>query len=429
MPNDAVSQQTWWIEPRSPLVFRTGRVGLNGNAGRNLYAFPLPGTVAGAVRAAYADANGWFEREGMKDSHEDLVRAISVEGPLLASQALEGGGLKVYFPKPADAVYLKNGSLVQLRKARPQPLGPGEGCDLPHPKLEPVSLDTPELVKPIEFLPFWHPHIMEKWLLGEQLPEKDPESWGKCPLPQSLRTHVQIDRARRAHKDEGLFESAGLDFAPRLQQIKTDPHWDHQYGLLVRATVGESLGEAIHGHVGRFGADGRTARFASANEWPAIGEKLSKALSALKPGSRFRLVLVTPAIFQHGWRSDLRMESTRQRRGLTAIFQHGWRPDWLDEHDLTGTLPGLPGVKVRLVAAALDRWQPYSGWDMEEKKVRAIRRLVPAGSVYWFELVEGNGAELTKLWLAPIGAAKSDGRDGFGLVLPGLERNPELLYQ
>jgi CRISPR-associated protein Cmr3 len=400
--SDSKIAATWWIEPRSPLVFRTGQVGLHGSAGKEVFDFPVPGTIAGAVRAAYADANDWDLAQ--EADHRRLVESIEVQGPILASERLQGDGLKVFFPKPADAVYLKESDAETVCTAFPERVGTttDENCDLPHGDLQPVVLDANVLAKPITGPEFWTQDLMELWLLGEKVVSK-PEECGVATPPRAIRIHVQMDRERRTHKDEGLFESAGLDFAPRVD--KNSPAgsiWDHrQYGMLVKTSVGKDLPKGIAGRVRRVGADGRTAYFASTSGWPTIPDKLREALNALKPGSTFRLVLVTPAIFTHGWRLGL-----------------------LSDIDLTGSLPELPTVRVKLIAATVDRWKAYSGWDMTPNGggQRAIRRLVPAGAVYWFELLAGRGEDIAHLWLRPISDLPEDRDNGFGLVLPGIAR-------
>jgi CRISPR-associated protein Cmr3 len=68
----------------------------------------------------------------------------------------------------------------------------------------------------------------------------------------------------------------------------------------------------------------------------------------------------------------------------------------------------------------VERWQAVSGWDMVARKPKAIRRVTPAGSVYWFEIVKATEDWAKKLWLTPISDSEQDRRDGFGLVLPGI---------
>ena len=100
-----------------------------------------------------------------------------------------------------------------------------------------------------------------------------------------------------------------------------------------------------------------------------------------------------------------------------ALFAEGYRPAWLNEA-LEGEVPACPGLRVRLRAAAVERWLPVSGWDLAEHKARATRKAVAAGAIYWFELLEAPDGFIQRLWLAPVSDKAQDRLDGFGLVLP-----------
>jgi CRISPR-associated protein Cmr3 len=108
-----------------------------------------------------------------------------------------------------------------------------------------------------------------------------------------------------------------------------------------------------------------------------------------------------------------------------ALFERGWLPGWLDE-SLQGSPPGHARLKLRLCAASLERWQPFSGWDLQSRNrhsagaARAIRRMVPSGSLYWFKVLEGDADTIAKLWLSPVSDQEQDRRDGFGLAAPGV---------
>lgn len=300
-PSDLNTEATWWVEPRSPLAFRTGRVGIHGSAGKEVFEFPVPGTIAGAVRAAYADANDWNFTD--PHDHTSLVESIKIHGPLLARQTLRGDGLEVYFPKPSDAVYLSDPD-DKVCTAYPVKPSPDEGCDLPHLALIPAVLDATALAKPVRGPAFWSAAMMRCWLQGSVV-TSTPEQCGVEAPPTAVRTHVQMNRARRAHEDEGLFESAGLDFAPPAKRSNDDERiagWDdRQYGMLVRTTMRYDLQQTIDGCVRRVGADGRTAYFCASDHWPVLPPELAVALGGLKKGDWFRLVLATPAIFKNGW--------------------------------------------------------------------------------------------------------------------------------
>ncbi len=69
-----------------------------------------------------------------------------------------------------------------------------------------------------------------------------------------------------------------------------------------------------------------------------------------------------------------------------AIFRNGWIPQWLDKSTLQGN---YNGVKVRLLTAAIGKPVYVGGFDIKKNRPKPMYRAVPAGSVYYFELLEG----------------------------------------
>lgn len=74
-----------------------------------------------------------------------------------------------------------------------------------------------------------------------------------------------------------------------------------------------------------------------------------------------------------------------------AIFKKGWLPEWIDKKTLMGSYRGL---KVKLLAAAVGKYLPIGGFDMKKNRPKPMRRAVPAGSVYYFQLFEGDRSQL-----------------------------------
>lgn len=404
------------LRPRSPLVFRSGKpFGTTG--GGDVFGFPPPATVAGALRAEFADA--FHLALDTPADHDALRTRLECHSPLLARQTNKG--VDVFFPCPADAVYVQvTDGTKRPKRATPMIVKTeSEGCDLP-PELLPVHLQADENAKRVEETVFWSEADMTSWLLKGHGPSFDHT----VPmLPVDTRTHVGIDPERLAHDEGRLFQSTGLDFEPRrVAQLNDEYGGDEghyfapeRWGLLARlqdSHGGTDLCKHLDQRVRRLGADGRSVRMAArAGVWPAIPKEIDTALKKLRPDDRFCLVLATPAIFSEGWRPG------RWLQGTTVDGKTIYR----------GTPPGLQGVKVELIAAAVERWVPYSGWDMKPHGSRtvsgtplAVRRLAPAGSVYWLKLVSGSAADLSKLWLAPVSDDAQDQRDGFGLALIGL---------
>jgi CRISPR-associated protein Cmr3 len=114
-----------------------------------------------------------------------------------------------------------------------------------------------------------------------------------------------------------------------------------------------------------------------------------------------------------------------------AVFSQGWLPGWLDENTLEGEYGGL---KLRLLTAVLDRYQPIGGFAISQRRAKALRRMVPAGSVYYFELLGGEMDKVAEVFHRQniIGidpgedTAAREGKDyftyakqGFGLAFVG----------
>jgi CRISPR-associated protein Cmr3 len=116
------------------------------------------------------------------------------------------------------------------------------------------------------------------------------------------------------------------------------------------------------------GGERRTATFEQmpSQPWPT-GQGVSQAIDETR---RFLLCLTTPALFTQ---------------------EPLWLPDFVDATSFTGTHEGVT-LRVRAVAAA--RPVPIGGWDLAANQPRAMRPAVPAGSVYWCEVLEGTGQDV-----------------------------------
>lgn len=118
----------------------------------------------------------------------------------------------------------------------------------------------------------------------------------------------------------------------------------------------------------RFGGDGRGAALQTvpkkdplpAPDWRRIEQE-----------HRFRLVLATPGLFADGW--------------------------YLPGLDADNLWHGPNGCTARLVAAAVNRADTVSGWDLARWQPKSAQRAAPIGSVYWFEDFQGSTEALGKL--------------------------------
>lgn len=424
-----MNQTGYFLRPHSPLVFRSGRPfgsadepsAGGGGAG---YAFPLPSTIAGALRGAWVDA-----ANHAMCPQDQTVLSLHVHGGLRARRPWQPDGTPgrtaLYAPMPADAHCVALGGGTRSRTwhmaaAQPMAMVPGSGCNLPHGML-PVA--APNTDKPLDCPPDWSLPALVRWLSLEHDGEVDLRH-ARPALPRDSRAHVVINPGTLTPTVGGLFQSPGLAFedAQADEGIAT---W-----LLVRPGAPDLATGAALGRHARLGADGATVALealdpATASQL-ALPTALKAGLDALGPGDCFRLLLLTPACYlRNGWYPD------------------GLKPTGLGEHapiegcltSLTpaaaaGTakaalVPMAEGWHLRLVAAATGPWLPLAASKLRDAagmpgfNRRPMRRLVPAGAVYWLQIVRCGNRPLSDAWLQST-CRTEYARDGFGLSLPGL---------
>jgi len=364
----------WIIEPRDTLVIRDARPVLEGSPPMRSLDFPWPSSVAGMVRTRVGlDASGHFTL-----SRQEAL-GIPVSGPLLAS--LETGELLA--PAPRDCVWFRQGpdrdGRQRLRLA-PAPLADGEQTDLgaSHGELEHLALpaDSPA-EKPAQGPAFWRWRELESWLLTPSDRLDDPQlTFGLPALTHEQRIHVAIDPETWTADDGKLFESDGLRFV----------HGRERLGLAVRCDDAR-----LEEGVVPLGGERRPSFLRrSSTTMPAPPAGLLEKLEATRDA---RVILLTPALFGAGSRPD---------GGAGAAPAFG------------------PGVSV--TAAAVDRPEIISGWDMAAGGPKPVRRAAPSGSVYWVRFDDGLDVStwLGAIWLSCVSSAQQDRRDGFGLAVVGV---------
>lgn len=371
------------IRPRDPMMFRDGRP-FEAGLGARTIRWPLPSTVAGFVRTRL-----WGSREFA--GAEDHLRAVKHSGPFLATQN-EKYQWDLCFPAPADtAVYGAKGAfeIIPLRPTPRERLGNATDCDLPG-GLHPLSGARPEKASDAP-TGFWTGAQTLRWLQ-----KNDAQSWfqtaealGHSDLPNQTRLHVEIGSQGRNAVDGMLFRTVSLEFdfdtefRRKASREKRRPV--RAMGIFSRIEAEDNEWSETDG-AGPMGGEQRIAI------WSGSDDLLPSPPELLGEAKRIRLLLVTP-----------------------AVFRDGWKPGWLEE----GEPPECPGLKLRLVSAAVARPVFASGFDMTKtgmQRLRASRALAPAGSVYFFEVEAGDPRQL---WLKSISDKLQDRRDGFGLVLVG----------
>lgn len=345
-----------FIEPLDVLCLRGNRLfGEAGDHGEALMP-PWPSLAAGAIRSRM-----------LADSGEDLAAFASGEtkpdGPLgdclgtpdkpgsfrlsrfLLAQKWDDGTVSPFFPLPADVVALKKGS----EYLRPRSLHSSIASGGTLPQVPVLRQEQPE--KPLSGR--WLNRAgITSYLAGEPLTAKHLGSqdslWENDP-----RLGIALDPAShtaaegRIYTTETVALKKGVGFLAGIQGADGCLPQD---GLL------------------RFGGDGRGARVAPCNM--ELPEPPWERIALEK---RFRLVLTVPGIFTDGWRLPGLVEEN------DALF--------LRDTDFF----------ARLVAAAMNRSEVVSGWDLARHRPKPALRVVPTGSVYWLDNFEGNIEKLKHL--------------------------------
>jgi CRISPR-associated protein Cmr3 len=185
-----------------------------------------------------------------------------------------------------------------------------------------------------------------------------------------------------------LFSTTGLEFSAQ----DASGHWE--YSLLSEFRIPEHAPTLpAFPQVHPFGGERRASVWkTSALHLPGCPTSLADPAAA----RRYRLVLLTP-----------------------AAFEHGWLPGWLVSG--SGCPPGLADIQLKLISAAVPRPVPISGWDLNLRAEKATRLLAPAGSVYVVE----SSQDLSPLWLQSISDRQQDRNDGFGIVAIGAAYDEE----
>mgnify|MGYP005852409589 CR=1 FL=1 len=362
-----------------PLLFRDGRPFSDelGAQRADSLPVPYPGVIAGAVRTAVGCAAGWkWDADGPAKA-----QALEVHGPVVCV-----GDGKPVVAAPADAVIYKpdgeKGNLPKCMCLRPMEVPQDSGCNIPEGML-PLRVTNEE--KAESGYVFWPMDRVIEWLGsadGDGFAVTDDWKIGKPAVEE--RTHVQIGMNGIA-EDGMLFTTASVVPLERRRD-NDDRKIERDWSYLVRVASDTDIKGPLF-----LGGERRIAVAESAGDasWPLCPPDLA---DKVKGSRNIRMVLVTP-----------------------AIFSGGWKPCWAG-----GSPPGTDGLKLRLVSACVPRREAVSGWDYQAHGPKAVRWLVPAGSVFFFEAEGDTSALASTAWLAPVSDNEQDRRDGYGLAVWGI---------
>jgi len=363
------------FEPLDVLFFRDGRPFTQASCAQS--GFPLQQTLAGALRthllrAAGCDFDRLAERLRAKATFGQAVTEVcqagwiaqvEVRGPWLCRDV--DGKLEVLIPMPGNLRRIKEDAETQDnataadRWVRLDPLAP----DHELPGWKPLQDDMRPLwlrgrVQGKRAIGYLTTAGLEKYLAGD-VPAQEMVIRQQDLYDFDHRTGIAI-------QPDELTTEEGLIYAISLLALRSGVGFYAELSLPADAPAGV-LGEET---VVDFGGEGRKVRVCLAERfaWPA---------SPAPQNGRVLLLLTTPGLFAGRW------------------------------------LPKLPDG-IRLVAAAVNGYESFSGWDLALGGPKPARFAAPAGSVYFLESVNGQaiGGSLAESY--------EDRRVGWGCALQGV---------
>jgi CRISPR-associated protein Cmr3 len=370
--------------PRDGLFCKDGRGWYTSDVGRShSHPWPPPSTIRGALRAAWGQALMARSSRALSPEQWERETRDVVLGPVLALlRPLDQDFAPAHrmWPTPADAVVV-DGHIQRLLPRQPprgvETLGTGDDA-----LLEALWRPVLSLGKPKVPPPFWTEDALGGWLRGAC-----PTSPGHVGPPRRVDVRVTLNADTQTAEPGMLYQT------PILETLDGLGSGAREWALGLECSLPSDAPDFPRGPLG---LGGKRRLTLAARLSPALFAQ-PRDLPEHSPG--LRLILATPAHFQRGWLPD----------GLER-GEHAGRPAWV------GTVPGVEG-QVVLRSALVNRPLELSTWDMVRREARATRRLVPAGSVYFFERVDGRAfTSLHALWLAAWGTGHEE---GLGRVLPG----------
>lgn len=385
--------QTLRVDALTPLLFRDARP-FSANAGESRATsllLPPPSAVAGLLRTYIGDQLGW-------DWHDPDVVQVATAIRLLRFhfERTEAGQTVQIVPAPRTAVLhaapstssadatgsAAPGDPTEVMRLAPTSLPEGCGCDSP---TSIVPLAVTKDVKPVPGYRLWTWPDVENWLTGSNdIPGRVPDP------PLDERVQIGIDPRRGAAEDGMLFTAqyrawdGGDNTAERTHT---------QWSLVAHVDNAPDLprGPAV----AHFGGERRPVVLTREDD-AAMSPPGPALRSVLTSSAQVTLQLLTP-----------------------AVFDGGWRPGWAD--DPASLHPALSGA--RLVAAAVGRPETVSGWSYEtgRRGPKSTRWAVPAGSTYFLKLERPlTEQQLTDLWLTSVSDQITDKNDAYGTAVWGV---------
>ncbi len=401
-----------FLQPNDTFFFRDGRPFRKGEQSEGYSIFPpLPSTILGALRTAYiaehGDLSTFYAGNGklakiIGTSEPDSLGSIHLKGVFLADKKSN-----IYYPIPSDLVTKKHVQLVKEKnRLYKLELSPEKSNFISNSPLDQhLRWDKDDDDVEIEASDRLGHLDIRDYLLGIQktLKSKPFEDFVRL----EPKTGIERDHKTLTPKDNMLYRINMSRFQSRFLNTKERKALP-ELGFVVDYECNIELPE--NGML-KLGGEGKSFFYRKSCYNPdslATKEDIKILKEAIRSSDAFKLYFATP-----------------------AIFKNGWLPKWIDEKTHKGQylISDTDSISVELVTAAVDKPIAIGGWDMKKKAPKPTRHAVPAGSVYYFKILD----DVNDICVDTIvktfhykNISDYQAKEGFGLCFVGVAKGDEL---
>lgn len=348
-----MTHRLWKFEAIDTLFFRESRPfdTVGGTQLRSVFPPPVR-TLVGAIRTAIGEANGVDWHKYQTGEEYNLLRQsmgdargfgkLDFRGPFLIKN-----GQRLY---PAPLLLLKEGKTKEEWEFHRLQPGGSVKCDLGEVRL-PILNSAVRGAKPLENC--WLTREgFEKVLSGEKPGVGDVYEREEIYVEEE-RLGIGRDNRTRSNVEKLLYQTRHIR-----------PEENASFGIYMRG-LDDAFSKQLDNGINKLGGEGRLGAFELTEE-----EAMHFEIAASRGSTKVLLTLLTAGNFKGDW--------------VLPGFQHATS----DGHDVWEG--EINGVRLRVISAVIGKPLREGGWNVASRRSRPLESLVPAGSCYFCEVLQGD---------------------------------------
>jgi len=323
---------------------------------------PSPSVIYGALRSRYFSEH--IDQLRYADEPDDPTKNLKISAVALQT------GNRLLFPMPLDCVKQKGVNEDSVTPLKDMAASGVSNCRLGKVLISEknASVETVENA-------FLMSSSLKKYLRGQ------PGKLSYADLSKRVVTEpkIGIGRENQTHTTK-----EGMLYRIEMKRLESVMGFGKETESLALFAAFEGLSIDDTGFL-KLGGEGKSVHYAPS----AVRDIEAPQLK----GNRFKLYLASP-----------------------ALFEKGWLPSFIDEDTLTGQCGNL---EIRLETAMIGKPYPIGGFRMKPPvSPKPMRMAVPAGSVYYFEIMKGEIQDAVDLF-HNHNISDDESHQGFGLTFVG----------